>query len=175
MKKYLKTPLIVTPILLLALIVAASIHYYPQKESTDKSPTPSQKQAEAKFNSESKKQFIENGGDKSQGSSNSTATPTDTQSSNSDNITVSTRKAGNNLTVLIKLVGYSNGTCTLITSSGGKSNSQSAAVIYQSEFSTCAGFSVPISELGTGSWQLELTIGSNGIKTTKTLSVEVTK
>ena len=40
----------------------------------------------------------------------------------------------------------------------GKKYSQEAEIIYQPEYSTCAGFSVPISSVGNGSWDISLSV-----------------
>ena len=77
------------------------------------------------------------------------------------------------VTVSSKLHDYSDGTCTLKVNQGTNNYSDSAPVIFQSEFSTCAGFSVPISELGKGTWSVSLSVESAGKTTTKTDKISV--
>lgn len=54
------------------------------------------------------------------------------------------------------------GTCTLTVKNGEKQDVQTADVIYQPMYSTCAGFSVPVSKLGNGTWDLVLEVESRG-------------
>ncbi|MEO6760813.1 MAG: hypothetical protein ABI220_00335 [Candidatus Saccharimonadales bacterium] len=72
-----------------------------------------------------------------------------------------------------KLSGYSDGTCSLTVANGDKSVTQTATVIYQSQFSTCAGFTIPVSSLGTGTWQFNLTVTSGGNTTSKEATLGV--
>lgn len=93
-----------------------------------------------------------------------------TPSSNA-NIDLSVTKEGNDVIFITKLKeqGFSEGQCTLLISANGKSVEQSAAIIYQPEYSTCSGFSVPVSSLGSGNWNIKLSVTPiNG--TTITLS-----
>lgn len=96
-----------------------------------------------------------------------------TPSSDSSNITLTTKQEGGSLTVLTQLKGYSDGTCSLKVTNGSNSVTKEATVIYQSEYSTCAGFSIDTSVVGPGTWQLELTVTSKGVSVTKQASVEV--
>lgn len=75
--------------------------------------------------------------------------------------------------ITTKLTGYSDGTCSLTVSSNGKTTNQSAPVMFEKEFSTCAGFTVPISALGPGSWNIKLDVLSGRNTTSKTITSEV--
>lgn len=76
--------------------------------------------------------------------------------------------------VSTKLYNISSGTCSLVVSNGTKSWSKIVSVIYQPEFSTCAGFIVPTSSgLGPGSWSIVLDVVENNIKSSKTTAIEV--
>lgn len=160
-------------ILLLALlscIILVIIALTAQKvisifNSSDNHPKQNkQSKNESEINSNNKKKFIENQTD---GNSTST-TPT------SDNINLTASKTSNDyVTVSSQLTGYSDGTCSLTIENNGITYSQEAAILYQSSFSTCAGFSVPISELGNGNWQITLSITSKGTTNAKTISSEI--
>ena len=76
-------------------------------------------------------------------------------------------------TITTKLTGYSDGTCNLTVSSNGKSTTQTAPVMFEKEFSTCAGFTVPTSSVGSGTWNVKLEVLSGGNTTAKTISTEV--
>lgn len=94
--------------------------------------------------------------------------------SGSDNITLSAlRNSDSSVTVLSKLEGYSDGVCNLKVSNSGKSYEQEAAVLYQRDYSTCAGFTVPVSKLGTGTWTIALTVTSGGVVSNKAITYEV--
>jgi hypothetical protein len=71
------------------------------------------------------------------------------------------------------LYGYSSGSCQLQVTNGDQTESQSAEVIYQSQYSTCAGFSVPTGKLGAGTWNIKLTTTSEGLVKTKSISFKV--
>lgn len=88
-------------------------------------------------------------------------------------ITIAPSVSGNNVVVSTQLAGYSDGTCKLTATNGAKTNSQTADVIYAPSFSTCAGFVVPIDDLGHGTWNLTLDVTSGGITSTKTTTYEV--
>ncbi len=138
---------------------------------SSKNLTTAQKDA-AKTDAAKKKQLTQNyptaSPDKT-GSSSSTYTPP----SGSDNVKVSAERAGSSVTVLTKLYGYSDGTCTLAITNASRTFTQTAAVIYQSQFSTCAGFSVPVSQLGTGAWNIKLTVDSQGNTASNTTTLDI--
>lgn len=164
--------LTVTIIALLAIGVFAlektGVTHFWHKDTvaTGNGPTKEQKAAEDKFNSDAKKEFIEGSG-----SSQTTTTPNPTDSSA---ITLSAQKENNGtVTIFSKLTSVSSGKCQLTVVNGSKQNTQSADVIYQPEFSTCAGFSVPISQLGNGTWQIKLGVNSNGQNIEKNITFEV--
>ena len=54
-----------------------------------------------------------------------------------------------------------NGTCTLTLIQSNKTVTKSAAVQASSSSSTCQGFDIAISELGSGTWKANLVIKSN--------------
>jgi hypothetical protein len=100
-------------------------------------------------------------------------TPTDATDSQKKIIMASKQEDNGTLTIFTKLYGYSDGVCTLKVSNGSHTSSQTASIIFQSEYSTCAGFSVPIAENGTGTWTIDLIASSNGQSDTEQILVEV--
>jgi cytoskeletal protein RodZ len=100
--------------------------------------------------------------------SNSYSTPT-----SSDSIVLDVSQNNPNVVITTKLYGYSDGTCTLNISNGSKSATQDAPVMFQAEYSTCAGFSVPVDQLGSGAWTVKLSVTSGGKTLTKEVSYEV--
>ena len=131
-------------------------------------PTDEQRQQEAKAAANTKKQLIDSQKD---GPGSNTPASDSTQSSTVD---LSAKQESNNtVTVFTKLAGYSSGSCVLVLTNGSKSTTQTAAIIYQPEFSSCAGFSVPIDLLGKGDWSLTLTVTSNGTSESKTISAGI--
>lgn len=139
------------------------IKLHPKATDTATGPTPAQSQEQASANAAVKQQLVQ---DKT--SDTPASTPTTPSSST---IELSTRQESNGtVTVFTKLPGVSNGSCSLKVTNGAKSTSQTAAVIYQPEYSTCAGFSVPVSSVGTGTWALTLTVTSNGTSASKSIT-----
>lgn len=73
-------------------------------------------------------------------------------------LSVSAKQDGASVIVQVKAVNVSAGNCELAIINGPRSSSQSAPIIYQPEFSTCAGFSVPTGSLGPGEWSIKVTV-----------------
>jgi len=131
---------------------------------------------DAQYNRQKKESVLDNGGNPTDTNSATKGATggTYTTPTSSDNITVTATKSGSDQVVVsTKLAGYSDGSCSLHVSNGNKVNDQTAQVIYAPNFSTCAGFSVPISQLGSGTWSISLTVTSGGVTTTKNISYEV--
>lgn len=92
----------------------------------------------------------------------------------SDVITLSASQEGSTVNILTKLKGFSSGSCELSLTNGSKTHTVTADIIYQPEFSSCAGFSVPVSQLGIGSWSVALNATpTGGSVLTKTITIEV--
>lgn len=68
---------------------------------------------------------------------------------------------------------YQGGTCTLTLTKGAQTVTKTATVQALPQSSTCEGFNIPTSQLGTGTWNIELsvTIGSQTGSTTGKLEV----
>lgn len=83
-------------------------------------------------------------------------------------LSLSVQKGANNTeTVMTSLGNVADGTCTLTVTNGAKHITQTADVLYQPQGSSCEGFSVPINDVGTGTWTIELDVTSNGVTATK--------
>ena len=137
----------------------------PQDSSQD-GPTPRQKAQERKTNSQAKENFLDNA--YKEGPTDSTPDP------NQATIELSAEQQGSNVVVLARMHEVANGTCTLTATIGTKSTRQTAVVIYQPEFSSCAGFSIPVSTLGSGKWVIELSVtNDSGVSISKTIQQEV--
>lgn len=138
----------------------------PNATSSTQGPTQDQKNQESDVNATAKKALIENSSPDTSSSSSNT--------NSGKNIELSTKQENNNtVTVFTKLTGYSNGSCSLAVQNGTHSTVQTASVIYQPEFSSCAGFSVPVDSVGKGNWSLTLTVTSNGSSESKTISAGI--
>ena len=139
-----------------------------------KEPTPQEKKSEEKANQDTKESFLNTAKDneeKSVEKSKPAPVPTDNSS-----IELSADKDGDNVTIIVKLKeqGYSQGKCSLTVAANGKKVAQNADIIYQPEYSTCAGFSVPVSSVGGGKWTISLSVTPlNGKPITKTLTKEI--
>lgn len=123
-----------------------------------KEPTLQEKKSEEKNNQDTKDSFLDTSKDdqkKSVEKSKPAPVPV-----NNNSIELSANKDGSNVTIIAKLKeqGYSQGKCLLIITANGKKYSQEVEIIYQPEYSTCAGFSVPISSVSNGSWDISLSV-----------------
>lgn len=83
------------------------------------------------------------------------------------------QEENNTITIFTKLQGFSDGTCTATLRNGSKVIKLTANIIYQSEFSTCAGFSVPVNNLGNGIWQINITASSTNNNASSDINFEV--
>lgn len=131
-------------------------------------PTPAQKEQDTSASAAKKKALIED--------TNSKADPYSSSDGSEVNKRVevsAAQEANNTVTVFTKLYGYSDGSCLLTVTNGTKTTTQTAAAMYQSEFSSCAGFSVPIGPLGKGTWSIKLSVTSADKTQDKSISFEV--
>lgn len=141
---------------------------------TTKRTITAQQQRESQTDAANKKAFTEQSASKSVDSSTSSQQDITAATTNPNNITLTaTQSSSSAVTVSTKLVGYSDGACSLTVKNGSKSTSLSARIIYAPDFSTCAGFNVPINDLGSGNWSITLSVTSKGNTQTKTTSLEV--
>lgn len=118
-----------------------------------------------KLNEEKKRDYIENAPE---------PTPVNPPTDN-DNITLTANKEAESVTVLTKLKGFAGGSCKLTVFNGASNFSATAEVIYQPDFSSCAGFSVPIAKVGNGTWTITLEAtpeGGSALSKTTTLKVQ---
>lgn len=107
-----------------------------------------------------------------------TQTPKNTTPPNTgltaSNITLTTERASDgSLTVFTKLTNITDGTCQLIVTNGAASSTLNASIIYQPEYSSCAGFSVPTTDLGTGNWHIALTVTTSSGQASNSINVAV--
>lgn len=164
----------------LGLVVAASAGAYllwprsPQPTPINQPPhaaTPAQKASEQQHNATSKQQFNDSAVQQAAGQPAGQQQPQPAPTS--QQIELRAETAGQAVTIHTKLAHASSGTCSLRIRNGEREQQQTAAIIYQPEFSSCAGFSVPVSPLGQGQWQIELTVTTDGATLTKTITHKV--
>lgn len=125
--------------------------------------TPEQAQQEAQTNADKKDAVI-----------NNTKPGQNTSDGESKTVELSAKQeTDNTVTIFTKLSGFSNGTCTLKINNGSLEKTLTADIIYQVQFSTCAGYSVPINDLNKGSWNMTLTAQSGNIVKSNRVVFEV--
>jgi cytoskeletal protein RodZ len=100
---------------------------------------------------------------------NSSSTTPPTQ----DSIKVTARQDGDSVIVSTELTAISSGTCNLAIKNGLKSYSSNVDIVYQSQFSTCAGFSVKKSQLGAGTWDINIDVKTPNASVSKQIGFEV--
>lgn len=167
MSKIKNTKLLLAGLLLIA-VVGGGFYYFNHHGKADSTSgtanntgSPQDNSSEKQSAAETKKKLIEGNSDTKASAGNMS-------------IGLSAQQENNNtVTVFTKLYGYSDGTCNLSVSNGSKSYSTSAAVIYQADFSSCEGFTVPINKLGTGTWSIKLSVETKGKTYHKTISLGV--
>lgn len=135
-----------------------------------------QKQQATQYENNKKATTVVNGGNPSSTDSKgntAASTGTYTPPNNTDNITITPTRQNDQVVLRIKLKGYSDGSCALTITNDAKSTSQTAQVVYAPDFSTCAGFSIPVSTLGSGNWNISLAVTSGGITTNQSSAYTV--
>ena len=145
-------------------------------------PTPAQKQTQHKTDTATKESFLDNNNDHNADNTKDTSQQRTTQAqpapvpAAAKHIELSAEQSSETVVVTTKLreQGFSSGQCVLTITSSGQRSEQHAAIIYQPEYSTCAGFSVPARSLPKGTWHISLAVTPRGGKTlTKTLDKEI--
>lgn len=143
--------------------------------SASSGQTAAEKAQQAKVDAQNKQNYLDNASKTNTSSSPTADSTTTTQPQTSSSLTTLTASEGNgSVTILTQMQNVNSGTCTLKVTNGTKSNTQTAEVIYQPQFSSCAGFTVPVGSLGTGNWSIQLTVQTDsGSTLSKTISTEV--
>lgn len=134
-------------------------------------PTEEEAAMQAQLEADQKQNYLDslNSADNNPASSSGSQTNTDSATLN-----ISANQDSNTITVLTQIQGIAEGTCRLSASNDSKTTVQSAQIIYQPEFSSCAGFSVDSSALGAGAWIISVTVTpTNGPTITQSTSLEV--
>lgn len=140
------------------------------KKSVDSNTTQNQRQTESESN-EKAALLDETKDDGSTTEAKPAIAPEDPNT-----IEIMPTQASGIVTLTTKLTGqgYSSGTCELTLLKGAVKHTEKAEIIYQPTYSTCAGFSIPVSTLGPGIWHISLAVTPLDGKTlTKTMSYEV--
>ena len=164
-------PLYLILALLIIAFLAGALYYYNYRTNnaaTIDGPTAEEQKQATDIDNQKKKELTEN-------TVNNTPIPPPSTPPTNANIELTAKEESNDtVTITSKLAGVSSGTCNIEISNGATKISRQVAVIYQPEFSTCAGFSIPISELGTGLWNILLTVNSPTGSSSKTINLKVT-
>lgn len=177
--KTYKRPLIIALLALLGLVIVLCILQLTHTTHFFESASSKQKQQETTYNSDKKQAIVDSGGSPSKtdsaGNPAASSGTYTTPRSDSGAISIEPSQQGSNVVISIKLSGYSDGSCalTVTNASSGKSSTKNANVIYAPDFSTCAGFTIPTSTLGAGSWSISLDVTSGGITNNKLSSLVV--
>lgn len=163
-------------IFIILVVLTASLYalrvfpFHNSKNINNNGLTEQQEKTKVQTSSDQKDQFLD-----SQKNNDSNSEPADIPST-SDTISLSSTQNNGSVVTIIKLngQGYSTGVCELTTTANGKTDYQTAEIVYQPEYSSCAGFATPIETLGKGVWQIKLTVTPlNGSPLTKTTSITV--
>lgn len=163
-----KRILIIVGSLLLLAFAGIGTYAYMNQGDEESSGTDTVEPAPSELSDEDardKEQFVEE-------SERAESSP-DADERQSITVEVDTYQQGDEVVYQTKVRGASDGTCALDATNGSRQISRSAEIMYQAQYSTCAGFSIPVSELGSGTWQLVLNVKSGDSRTRVTSSVRV--
>ena len=169
---------LVLGVLLFILEKKDIINLVGNKNPTSQGPTKKQAEEAAKAAANSKQTYLDQtykDGTTTSQPTNTTPTPA-TPSSSPSSMTLTAKIDGKYVTVTTQIQNISSGTCELTASNGANSipPQPPVQIIYQPEFSSCAGFSILKSSLGSGTWNISVTASpSAGEATTQSTTLEV--
>ena len=153
-----KKTLIVVAILLVIAAMSFALYSLYKNNAFNTTTAPGvDSQEQQKADDESKKEYLEQEGPgvSEEVQKDTSATPAVV------NITAEKNDNGS-VTIFTNIKNLASGECNLSVSRGSEIFTDKAQLIYQSEYSTCAGFSVPITRLGNGTWSIKLNVTSDG-------------
>lgn len=163
-----KNKKIIPAAIIISVLLAGCISFYfiKRSQTTSTFPTSDHKSAsEIKNDLNTKSNLIKNPDSQS-------APSTATQNASSIEITGS--QNASDVTIFTKLHNISSGNCALKITNGMNSYGDTAAVIYQSEFSSCAGFTISKNKVGgAGTWNIEVTVTSSQVQTKNSTTLQV--
>jgi|JI10StandDraft_1071094.scaffolds.fasta_scaffold286157_2 cytoskeletal protein RodZ len=154
-------------LVILALEKTKTTDIIKMPKTTVETAAEKQNQTESKEANAAKEAFLDN-----------TVAPTTNQPQSDANpagtLTITAEQEGSNVNILSKITGVPSGECTLQIQNGAVATTQKAQLIYQPEFSSCAGYSIPRNVLGAGRWQITVTVTNpSGINLSQAQSLEV--
>lgn len=129
---------------------------------------------EAEQDATNKQEFLDN--QKGQTQTDGQETPSDTPppKPTPSSLSLEARNDDSSVVVVTKLQNITSGECSLTATNGSRKTTKTAEIIYAPEHSTCAGFSIPKSEIGTGTWTLTLSVRTASTTLSKTINFNAT-
>jgi|GEM_PF-6178575 hypothetical protein len=164
---------IIIPVLIVTTGIVVSILIVTKDDEPDESFCGTTQLEQSKQDDlDAKKDFIDSQNDDNNNEEDDTTLPTPISITK-----LSAQKEQNNtVTILTSLLNITKGECKLSITNGSNNYAKTVNILYQSEYSLCAGFSVPINDLGPGKWQISLEVTSfDNNKQTKSMTYEVSK
>lgn len=138
----------------------------PHAQTTRAKPTEEDLAKENTSNAQTKEKLIE--------STDEMGNPKNPKPETSAALTLSAKQSGADVIIKARMQSVADGTCALTASNGTSSVTRSADVIYAPDYSSCAGFSVAVAEIGPGKWSLKLTVTTlSGATASDTTTLEV--
>lgn len=173
-----KRILIALPVVIALLLVTFLSYSYAKSQSSDTtkesvdsfhSQDNGTQDIENDTDAKTKQDFLDQQKDSSE---NTTPPPADDVSTKKITIDTQVGQEGT-IVVFTKLTNMSYGTCTLTVTKENNQKSYTADVIYQPDYSSCAGFSIKKSDLGSGTWVIRLEVEVDGNKYTQETTADI--
>jgi len=168
-RNHKKTFIIITVLVLLLVGALLYKRHFLNNTSPNSGPSAEETKQASELSAQEKKELI----DTSSSSNAKEADPKPTTTADNTVDVTGKIEDDNTVSVITKLTNIGSGTCNLTITNNANTYKAEAEVIYQPEFSTCAGFSVPIDQLGNGVWSISVTVNSGGKTYSKSISLEV--
>ena len=185
-----KKPIIITAVAVLTVLLVGYValaktqNIWPFTKENDTSVKTSkdidreEKETKEARDAQQKQDFLDN---ENSGTKNNTDTTSDTSVkpkpskkpvSNSQ-IDLAAESQDQSLVVTTKLKNITSGTCELTLTKGSKTVKESANIIYTPEYSTCEGFAIDKSRLGSGVWNIRLVVKTASASPEKTITYKL--
>lgn len=136
------------------------------EQSSSSTPTEAQQKESATSNANEKQQFLDN---EAKQKDSTGETPQPSKPPTNQDVDLAARTEGENVIITSKITTLQSGTCTLRITGGPTPFSQQAAIIYNPEFSTCAGFSINKQSISASTWTITLEVSNGSVQLEKTI------
>lgn len=176
-----KLLVLVIAVLLLAILTLTILekkdftHFFANDSSATRGPSKEQEVEQKKAETAQKSEYLDKvyNQDGTKEKTNTETADATSSAAPSATLELNAKQEDSSVTVLTKMQNVASGTCALTVNNGSNTVTQNAKIIYQPEFSSCAGFSIPIAGTGPGTWAIKILATTNNGSIEQATTIEV--